>query len=257
MPKPQEPGKSGNAGKPTDKPVKAGTIEGTSGNDTLKGTDGNDLVRAGAGNDVIEASYQHGAKPSGGHDKFYGGAGDDRYKLTADSFGQGDFRITELKGEGHDTIELVGGDARFKLPDHVEDLLAAKAGKVNVTGNALGNRMEAGSGASRLDGGAGDDVLVGGAGNDVLIGGAGSDRLTGGAGGDIFLFQKARGPIQNDVITDFNFAAGDRIVLHGPHSYTVSISSAGNAVLTIYGGNTIELVGVKEADVAAAWFEKG
>jgi hypothetical protein len=97
----------------------------------------------------------------------------------------------------------------------------------------------------------------GGAGNDMLAGGGGSDQPTGGAGADIFMFARVKGEVQHDVITDFNFAAGHRLALHGPHGYTVAVNSAGNAVLTIFSENTIELVGIKADDINAAWFDLG
>ena len=61
-----------------------------------------------------------------------------------------------------------------------------------------------------LNGSAGSDAIDGGAGNDTIKGGAGTDYLTGGRGADTFIL----GPhSQYDIITDFNAAEGDRIVL--------------------------------------------
>ena len=56
----------------------------------------------------------------------------------------------------------------------------------------------------------GNDILVGTRGSDWLEGGAGNDSLTGGAGGDTFVFRANGG---NDVVTDFNAAQGDRVML--------------------------------------------
>ena len=61
-----------------------------------------------------------------------------------------------------------------------------------------------------LNGTAGSDTIDGGAGNDTIVGGAGTDYLTGGRGADTFVFG---GHSQYDVITDFNAAEGDQIVL--------------------------------------------
>jgi len=61
-----------------------------------------------------------------------------------------------------------------------------------------------------LTGSSGSDIIDGGAGNDTIIGGVGNDTLTGGRGADNFVFG-ARS--QLDMITDFNPAEGDRIVL--------------------------------------------
>lgn len=56
----------------------------------------------------------------------------------------------------------------------------------------------------------GDDVLVGTRSNDWLEGGAGNDYMTGGGGGDTFVFRSNGG---HDVVTDFNAAQGDRVLL--------------------------------------------
>jgi Ca2+-binding RTX toxin-like protein len=54
------------------------------------------------------------------------------------------------------------------------------------------------------------DLIDGGAGNDTIIGGAGTDTLTGGRGADTFVFCANS---QYDVVTDFNPAEGDRVLL--------------------------------------------
>lgn len=61
-----------------------------------------------------------------------------------------------------------------------------------------------------LNGTTGADIIDGGAGNDTITGGTGTDNLTGGRGADSFIFGERS---QYDVITDFNAAEGDRIVL--------------------------------------------
>ena len=86
-------------------------------------------------------------------------------------------------------------------------LVSAQGGDDVVTG---------GAGPDSLNGGAGDDILIGGGGADRLTGGTGADILTGGTGADAFIFNDVSqfGPAgQEDVITDFNRAEGDRIRL--------------------------------------------
>jgi len=68
-------------------------------------------------------------------------------------------------------------------------------------GNSKGNQLLATDG---------DDVLVGTRSNDWLEGGAGNDFMTGGGGSDTFVFRANGG---NDVVTDFNAAQGDRVLL--------------------------------------------
>lgn len=61
-----------------------------------------------------------------------------------------------------------------------------------------------------LNGTSGSDSIDGGAGNDTIVGGTGTDYLTGGRGADTFVFGVRS---QYDIITDFNAAEGDTIVL--------------------------------------------
>jgi hypothetical protein len=79
------------------------------------------------------------------------------------------------------------------------DTLNAGAGDDTVNGNG-GNDL--------IYGGSGNDLIDGGTGNDTLTGGTGNDTLTGGEGFDRFIFNAGDG---NDVILDFNTAAGQNI----------------------------------------------
>lgn len=68
-----------------------------------------------------------------------------------------------------------------------------------------------GSGKSDvLVGSSGADTIDGGAGNDTIRGGAGTDYLTGGRGADTFIVGDHAA---YDIITDFNAAQGDRVLL--------------------------------------------
>lgn len=79
----------------------------------------------------------------------------------------------------------------------------------------------------------GDDTLTGTNKNDSLNGGLGNDILTGGRGGDNFIFAFDG---SNDVITDFNYLAGDRLILDSGAGVYSGILHLGvvpdNAVLT-------------------------
>lgn len=61
-----------------------------------------------------------------------------------------------------------------------------------------------------LSASASNDTIQGGNGDDFLDGGAGNDMLTGGAGRDMFVLRSGGG---HDVVTDFDPAAGDRVML--------------------------------------------
>ena len=70
--------------------------------------------------------------------------------------------------------------------------------------------------ADSLAGTASSDTVEGGRGNDWLDGSSGNDTLTGGDGADKFVLRAGGG---HDVVTDFNPAAGDRVMFdYGTYS---------------------------------------
>lgn len=157
----------------------------------------------------------------GGADTMAGGAGDDIF-VVQDA---GDV-VSELKGEGYDTIRSNRIDVSLRDHAFVEavdlrggrDLDATGSAAANLlSGNAGDNRLSGGGGRDTLIGGAGDDrlfggkgadTLRGGPGDDILVGGAGNDRLTGGGGADVFVIAPGDG---RDRVTDFS--AEDRLDL--------------------------------------------
>jgi Ca2+-binding RTX toxin-like protein len=118
-----------------------------------------------------------------------------------------------LGGRGADTLsggpgqdDLVGGPG--------DDLLVGGSGDDLLAGGEDDDRLEGEAGNDRLLGDGGDDELSGGSGNDVLDGGAGVNLLIGGAGADRLLIQpRALGAGQQDLLLDFDPAAGDRLVV--------------------------------------------
>ncbi|GAB2868931.1 hypothetical protein GCM10027277_42530 [Pseudoduganella ginsengisoli] len=204
-----------------------------------------EILHGGAGNDTL-VSHGGGNYSYSTHDTLIGGTGDDRYVLSIATLTDQAISIVEAAGEGHDTIEITGGQAVFTVPANVEDVISGPIASVELTGNALDNF---------LSGGNGRDVLRGGDGGDTLAGGGGSDLLTGGAGADRFVYAPyADGTAQHDVITDFNAAQGDRIVLSGVALASIGVAGA-NVLLTLSDGEMIELAGV--ALFNTAWIMAG
>lgn len=77
-------------------------------------------------------------------------------------------------------------------------------------------RIKGSNKADILAGTADTDVVQGARGNDRLDGGSGNDMLTGGDGADTFVLRSGGG---DDVVVDFNAAAGDRIMFdYGTYS---------------------------------------
>jgi Ca2+-binding RTX toxin-like protein len=122
-----------------------------------------------------------------GADTLTGGAGDDTFVTD------GGDTIIEAAGGGTDTVR---SSANHTLALNVEHLVLTGTGTLSGTGNGLANQITGTSGANTLNGG------------------AGADTLTGGGGADVFVFltvNDSRAAVGIDLVTDFSFAAGDRI----------------------------------------------
>ncbi len=188
---------------------------GTAGADALvDGVLASEIV-AGAGDDLVRAG--------GGNDIVYGNQGADLiYGNTGND---------RLFG-GQDNDAVFGGQGA--------DIVYGNFGADMVYGNF---------GDDVLYGGQGDDVLYGGQGNDLLFGNLGNDVLYGNLGADRFAFGQNSG---RDLIVGFDQGQGDRLLLGG-QSYGVLVSSAGDALLILSGGGTVELVGVRAEAFSGAY----
>lgn len=182
------------------------TIIGTPGNDLLRGTPGDDLMMGLEGDDTLLAGT--------GNDTLDGGPGRDRAVIDRSGATQD---LTVFMLDPGLTSTVAGA-----LLTGIEDLsLTTGSGNDALFGGAGNDSLAAGAGNDTLFGGAGDDTLFGQEGDDILLGGAGADVLTGGAGADRFVLQDAGSAsldstlLAMDWITDFNAAAGDRLVLRG------------------------------------------
>ncbi|HVI88964.1 MAG TPA: hypothetical protein VM659_11705 [Dongiaceae bacterium] len=161
-------------------------------NNVIMGNDGDNKLDGGAGADSLA-----------------GGLGNDTYVLD-----NALDKITELAGQGTDTVDLVGGYASkafaYTLAANLENLdFSALTVAVTVTGNAA------------------DNAITGGSGNDVINGGLGVDIMAGGAGNDIYYLDNA-----GDTVTEAVGAGTDTIIS------TVSIDLTAGA----FAGQEIENV---------------
>jgi len=164
-------------------------IEGTSGTDTLWGNGtGNSIIEGGAGNDSLIGQAT-------GITYLVGGSGDDTFTVHSTST-----YVIEAANGGTDTVATY---VNYTLPDNVENMRLMGTADLTVSGNALDNRIVAGTGNDTIygldgndtlqggagndyiDGGNGNDIITGGGGNNTLLGGAGDDTITGGSGNDI------------------------------------------------------------------------
>lgn len=198
------------------------TVHGGIGNDTIYGSSISEILYGDEGNDIlIDYSSDFRDTAPNSPDVLVGGTGDDVFVLT-----HALTSITELAGEGKDTIEAYGFSIDLNLAryDNVENVTLTKnpldlfgsGPAINATGDAAANRLTGNGAANILTGNGGNDVLLGGAGNDNMFGGigrdylrgdSGRDEMTGGTGGDTFDFNRladmGRTATTRDVIKDF------------------------------------------------------
>lgn len=106
-----------------------------------------------------------------------------------------------------------------------------------------------GDGNEVLRGGQGDDMIFGGAGNDWLSGDLGHDTLTGGSGADIFHTFSGAGV---SVVTDFNAAEGDRVMVDPGNTYTVSQVGA-DVHVDMTGGGEMILQNTQLSSLPGGW----
>jgi len=165
-----------------DDDIEVMTTANSGGTDAINLT-GNALSQRIIGNNGVN-NLSSGA--SGAFDTLIGLGGSDTYRV----FNAGDI-VVENAGSG--TNDRVVAAVTFTLAanDDIELLStsgAAGVSPINLTGNALAQR------------------IIGNAGDNWLTGLGGSDTLTGGLGADTFVFNTAPGAANLDRINDFNVA---------------------------------------------------
>ena len=205
-------------------------ILGGDGSDVASGGGGEDTLRGGAGRDIL---YGHE-----GHDELEGGEGPDRLVGGADP----------LRGWGEDSVAYRGSGAGVAV-DLATGLARggdAEGDEILFVSHAIGSAFD-----DLLAGDAGGNRLAGGGGADTLRGGAGQDTLTGGEGADRFVLDGVGGP---DLITDFDAAEGDRIVLArtlgAPGAYDMS-SGPDMRIFVMVGTTRVEIALVQDTQ----WWE--
>ncbi|MEF8756315.1 MAG: Calx-beta domain-containing protein [Accumulibacter sp.] len=158
----------------------ANRLSGAQGNDFLNGGAGNDTLDGGAGNDRLWGGS--------GADSLLGGDGSDFYYLddAGDSVSE-----TNANPATGGTDQVLSYLASTTLGVHIENGRILASGAANLTGNALDNLLDAGTGNNLLDGAGGNDTLsyLYGASSGVSVslailgaqatGGSGSDTIAG------------------------------------------------------------------------------
>jgi Ca2+-binding RTX toxin-like protein len=193
-------------------------LHGSSHNDTLTGNDevnylygagGDDLIKGGGGADTLEGV--------GGDDTLKGGGGAD----------------TLIGGLGTNTASYLGSAAGVfvSLENNVAAYGDAEGDRLFNIDNLTGSIH-----ADELWGDRNANIINGNDGNDSLKGYGGADTLVGDAGADKFIWNSTSETGVSvptmDLISDFNFAQGDRISLTGVDANALV---SGNQAFTFIG----------------------
>ena len=150
----------------------ANTLQGEAGDDRFAAEGGDDRLEGGAGNDYMEGGSGNDTLDGGsGNDTMFGGFGNDTY-IIRDAVDQ---TTASFEGVGGGTADVVAAAISFVLTagNDIEQLQTTSwlgTGAINLTGNALAQRIFGNAGANRLEDGLGAaDTLTGGAGNDFYV----------------------------------------------------------------------------------------
>ncbi|MEF8756313.1 MAG: calcium-binding protein [Accumulibacter sp.] len=165
------------------------TLTGDGNANRLSGAQGNDFLNGGAGNDTLDGGAGSDRLWGGtGADSLVGGDGSDFYYLddAGDSVSE-----TNANPATGGTDQVLSYLASTTLGVHIENGRILASGAANLTGNALDNLLDAGTGNNLLDGAGGNDTLsyLYGASSGVSVslailgaqatGGSGSDTIAG------------------------------------------------------------------------------
>jgi Ca2+-binding RTX toxin-like protein len=216
-----------------------------------------DVVADYGGQTLVNAgSIQGGVSLGQGDDVYDGSAGTVSGMVSGgdgDDSLSGGAQYDALQGNAGNDTEHGGGGDDIVVGGKDQDQLFGDAGNDIVWGNLGNDTLDGGDGNDQVRGGQGDDVLTGGAGDDWLSGDRGSDTITGGTGADVFHSFSGAGL---DVVTDFNAAQGDRVMLDPGTTYTASQVGT-DTVIDMGGGDRLVLQHTTLSSLPAGWLFEG
>lgn len=162
-------------------------------------------------------------------------------------------------GPGRD--RLVGTAGRdFMEGKGGSDVLLGFGGNDVMDGDAGSDVLFGGAGRDDMEGGTGADLLYGGSGNDLISGDEGNDLMYGGGGNDRFVFDSGEG---DDRIGGFRAGgASDHLDLRDAAFDFTTLESvlarardtASGVLIDLGGGDSVRLLGIKEAQLTASDF---
>ena len=205
----------------------ANRLGGAQGNDFLNGGAGNDTLDGGTGNDRLWGGT--------GADSLVGGDGSDSYYVdnAGDSVSE-----TNANPATGGTDQVFSYLAAYTLGAHVENGRILATGAANLSGNALDNLIDAGTGNNLLDGAGGNDTVsylyaVSGSGVSISLAIA-TPQATGGSGSDTLIaIENLTGSTYDDSLT----GDGNANRLSGAQGNDFLNGGAGNDTLDGGAGN--------------------
>lgn len=218
-------------------------LYGDGGNNFIFGDAGSDLLDGGSGNDYLDGGP--------GNDFMRGGTGDDLFIVDSQSDS-----VVENAEQGIDVVRTsLDG---YTIPLNVEGVELQGSGNLRLYGGSNNDYLYGNIGANSLFGGAGNDLLDGGQGNDGYLGGAGNDYMRDTLyGNDTFVFSLGFG---RDTIEGFQAGPGiGDVILFDTASFANleavvaawADDGTGTVVINAGNGNTVTLLGVSTAQLAA------
>ncbi len=213
--------------------ILAGNLENLiltgTGNNTATGNDLANSITGNSGSNRLDGGT--------GADIMAGGAGNDTYVVDNASD-----KVTELSGQGTDTVETSLDSFSLAALGAVENLIYTGSGNFTGTGNGLANFIAGGAGADTLNGGTGLDTLSyasSAAGVTVTLTGATASIGSGGdaEGDSIMNFENITGSANGDTLTGDGTAnildggAGADTMTGGLGNDTYVVDDAGDVIV--------------------------
>lgn len=165
--------------------------------------------------------------------------------------------VAELDWDAPGTLVWLAGDLENAQGGDGGDILVGTAGANRLLGGAGDDEIEGLGGADVLHGNVGDDWLWGDGGRDIIRGGRGADNLDGGAGDDWLSGDRGDDTLAGgagadtfhvfaesglDIVTDFNAAEGDRVLVGDGAAWSATLTADG--LMVSVGGSAMVLMGV-------------
>jgi Ca2+-binding RTX toxin-like protein len=186
-------------------------MTGTHNADFILALEGGAMINADDGNDIVIAKQGATASLGAGINALYGADTDFTLSYEWSSAG--------VRVDLASQLGLVfDGDGDFLALDRINitpDILIGSNNADTLMGSAQDNTMYGGQGDDTILSAGGNDLIFGGDGNDTMIfSGQGQSVAEGGSGADTFILDFDFSQASSLIISDLDFAQGDRVSIN-------------------------------------------